>query len=95
MLELITDFVGTDSMGSKVEIEIKAIDGSWQRPYYRQTEDIIGNRKDVFDRVHDPKKVQIICDLSPVPTFLQRTIFKNITKGLDSNQLKKVNFLFD
>ena len=93
--KLIADFVSTDSTGSKVEIDIKAIDGNRQRSYYQQTKNIIKNIKEKFEVADDPNKVQMICNISAVPTFLQKTIFNNITKGLDSNQLKKVNFLFN
>ena len=92
--ESLADFVGKDSMGSKINIDIKAIDGSGRRPLDRQTQDINQNIKDLFDGADDPTKFQIICDISSAPTFLQETIIKNITQGFDSNQLKNINFLF-
>ena len=92
--ESLADFVGKDSMGSKINFDIKAIDGSGRRPLNRQTQDINQNIKDLFDRADDPTKFQIICDISSAPTFLQETIIKNITQGFDSNQLKNINFLF-
>ena len=92
--ESLADFVGKDSMGSKINIDIKAIDGSGRRPLDRQTQDINQNIKDLFDGADDPTKFQIICDISSAPTFLQKTIIKNITQGFDSNQLKNINFLF-
>ena len=92
--ESVADFVGTDCMGSKVDIDIKEIDGSGRRPLDRQTQDINANIKDLFDGADDPTKLQIIYDISAAPTFLQRTIIKNITHGFDSNQLDNINFLF-
>lgn len=92
--ESLTDFVGKDSMGSKINFDIKGIDGSGRRPLDRQTQDINQNIKDLFDGADDPTKFQIICDISSAPTFLQKTIIKNITQGFDSNQLKNINFLF-
>jgi len=92
--ESLADFVGKDSMGSKINFDIKAIDGSGRRPLDRQTQDINQNIKDLFDGADDPTKFQIICDISSAPTFLQKTIIKNITQGFDSNQLKNINFLF-
>ena len=89
------DFVGTDCMGSKVEIDTKEIDGSGRRPLDKQTQDINANIKDLFDGADDPTKLQIICDRSAAPTFLHRTVIKNITHGFDSNQLANINFLFD
>jgi hypothetical protein len=86
------DFVGTDRRGSKVDIDIKKIDGSGRRPLAQQTEDINAN---IFDGADDPTKLQIICDISAAPTFLQRTVIKNITHEFDSNQLNNINFLFD
>ena len=82
-------------MGSKVDIDIKAIDESGRRPLDRQTQDINTNIKDLFDGADDPTKLQIICDISATPTFLHKTIIKNITHGFDSNQLNNINFLFD
>ena len=61
----------------------------------RQTQDINQNINDLFDGADDPTKLQIICDISAAPTFLHRTIIKNITHGFDSNQLDNINFLFD
>ena len=92
--ESLADFVGKDSMGSEINFDIKAIDGSGRRPLDRQTQDINQNIKDLFDGADDPTKFQIICDISSAPTFLQETIIKNITQGFDSNQLKNINFLF-
>ena len=92
--ESLADFVGKDSMGSKIDFDIKAIDGSGRRPMDRQTQDIHENIKDLFDSADDPEKLQIICDISAAPMFLQETIIKNITRGLDSDQLKNINFLF-
>lgn len=92
--ESLADFVGKDSIGSKINIDIKGIDGSGRRPLDRQTQDINQNIKDLFDGADDPTKFQIICDISPAPTFLHQTIIKNITQGFDSNQLKNINFLF-
>ena len=92
--ESLADFVGKDSMGSKINFDIKAIDGSGRRPLDRQTQDINQNIKDLFDGADDPTKFQIICDISSAPTFLQETIIKKITQGFDSNQLKNINFLF-
>ena len=67
-------------MGSKITFNIKAIDGSGRRSLDRQTQDINQNIKDLFDGADDPTKFQIICDISSVPTFLQKTIIKNITQ---------------
>ena len=85
--ESVTDFVGKDCIGSKIDIDIKTIDGSGRRPINRQTQDINQNIKDLFDGANDPQKFQIICDISAAPTFLHKTIIKNITQGFDSNQL--------
>ena len=81
-------------MGSKINFDIKAIDGSGRRPLGRQTQDINQNIKDLFDGADDLQQVQIICDISSAPTFLQKTIIKNITQGVDSEQLENINFLF-
>nr|YP_003734626.1 hypothetical protein KrfoC_p116 [Kryptoperidinium foliaceum]ADI40411.1 hypothetical protein [Kryptoperidinium foliaceum] len=89
------DFVGKDSMGSKINIDIKAIDGSGRRPLDRQTQDINQNIKDLFDGADDPTKLQIICDISALPSLLADSMIKNITKGLASNQLDNISFLFD
>lgn len=69
VLELEADLVTKDSMNSKIHIDIKRIDGSGRRFFYRQTSDINENIKDLFYRVDNLKKVKIICDLSPPPTL--------------------------
>lgn len=56
------DYVSTDSTGSLVNIDLKAIDGSGRRPIDRQTPDINQNI-DLFDRADDPAKLHIICDI--------------------------------
>lgn len=89
------DFVGKDSMGSKINIDIKAIDISGRRPLDRQTQDINENIKDLFDGADDSTKLQIICDISALPSFLANSVIKNITKGLTSDQLDNISFLFD
>jgi hypothetical protein len=89
------DYVGTDSTGAQIEFEIKGIDGSGKRAYNRQTNNIIENIKDLFDVTEDPKKLQVICDISMAPTFLQKIIFNNMTKALDSDQRTQVDFLFN
>ena len=43
-----TDFVGKDSTGSKICIDLKAIDGSGFRPMDRHTQDINRNIRDLF-----------------------------------------------
>lgn len=88
------NFVGKDSMGSKINIDMKAIDGSGRRPLDRQTQDINQNIKDLFDGAADPTKLHIICDISTALTVLHKTIIKNTTQEFDSNQLKKITFLF-
>jgi len=88
------DFVVTDSRGSRIGIDIKAIDGSGRRPLDRQTQDIHTSLKTLLDKnVDDPQDLQIFCDISVVPPFLHKTLIKNITRGLDSDQLKNVTFL--
>lgn len=94
LLESRTDFVGYFK-GSKINIDIKAIDGSGRRSLDRQTQDINQNIKNLFDGADDPLKLHIICDISETPTFFQDTVIKNITEGLDSDQLDNINFLFD
>ena len=89
------DFVGTDCMDSKVKIDIKGINRSGRRPLSQQTQDINENIKDLFEGADDLTKLQIICDISVAPTFLHRTIIKNITHGFDSNQLDNINFLLN
>lgn len=89
-----SDFVCKDSMGSQINLELKAIDGSGRRPLNRQTQDINQHIKSLFNGADDPTKFLIICDISDAPTFLQETIMKNITQGFDSNQLKNINFVF-
>ena len=93
--ESLADFVGKDSMGSKINIDIKAIDGSGRRPLDRQTQDINQNIKDLFDGADDPTKFHIICDISVLPSFLKDVVIKNITQGLASNQLDNISFLLD
>ena len=93
--ESVTDFVGKDCIGSKIDIDIKTIDGSGRRPINRQTQDINQNIKDLFDRADDPTKLQIICDISALPSFLEDAVIKNITQGLASNQLDNISFLLD
>lgn len=93
--ESLADFVGKDSMGSKINIDLKAIDGSGRRPLDRQTQDINQNRKDLFDGADDPTKLHIICDLSALPSFLEDVVIKKITEGLASNQLDNISFLLD
>ena len=56
--------------------------------------DINSSIKDAFVAADDPSKLQIICDLEVVEPFLQPTVMKNITHGLDSNALQNTNFLF-
>jgi hypothetical protein len=92
--ESVADFVGKDCIGSKIDIDIKAIDGSGRRPLNRQIQDINQNIKDLFDGADDPQKFQIIFDILAAPTFLHKTIIKNIIQGFDSNQLNNINFLF-
>lgn len=72
--ESLADFVVKDSRGSKINIDIKAIDGSRRRPLDRQTQDINQNIKDLFDRADDPTKLQIICDISALPSFLEDVV---------------------
>ena len=91
--ESVSDYICTDSTNSKIDINIKAIDPSGRRSLDRQTADINEHIKDLFDSADDPTKSQIICDISTTPTFLHRAIYKNITKGIDPQQLKNINFL--
>lgn len=93
--ESLADFVGKDSMGSKINIDIKAIDGSGRRPIDRQTQDINQNIKNLFDGADDPTKFHIIYDISVLPSFLKDVVIKNITQGLASNQLDNISFLLD
>jgi hypothetical protein len=88
----LADFVGKDFMGSKINIDIKVIDESGQRPLNRQTQDINQNIKDLFDGADDSTKLQIICYISALPSFLENTVIKNITQGLASNQLDNISF---
>ena len=90
-----SDYVGTDRVGSKVDIEIKAIDGSGRRPFMRQTQDSNANIKNLYDGADDPTKLRIIYDISEVPGFMHGTVIKNITQGFDSKQLENITFLFD
>jgi pyruvate-formate lyase-activating enzyme len=78
-----------------INIDIKAIDRSVRRPLNNQTQDINQNIKDLFDCADDPTKVQVICDISALPPFLEDVVIKNITQGLDSDQLENISFLLD
>lgn len=49
--------------------------GNGRRPYDRQTQDIIGNIKNLLGNVEDVTDVQIVCDISPAPEFLHKTIY--------------------
>lgn len=89
------DFVGIDATGKKVEIDVKAFNGNGQRPYDRQTQDIIGNIKNLLGKVEDVTKVQIVCDISPTFCFLHKTRYNDMVKGLNSTELKQVKFLFE
>lgn len=93
--ESLTDFVGKDSMGSKIKIDFKAINASGHRTLDRQTQDINQNIKDLFESADDSTKLQIICDISELPSFLKNTVIKNITHGLASEQLDNISFLWD
>jgi hypothetical protein len=90
-----SDFVAKDSAGSKIDIDVKAFDGSGKRPYHLQTEDIIEVIKNEFNHVEDPNNVRVICDIALALLFYHKKIYNNITEALDSNELNKVDFLFD
>ena len=70
------------------------IKGNGRRPIHRQAQDINRNIKELYEDLNDPTSLRIIADISSVPSFLQEIVFKNITQGLDSDQLNNINFLF-
>lgn len=61
---------------------------------YQQSKNINDHIKRLFSKAENPENLQVICDISEAPAFLQFDIIKNITEGLDSTQLDHVNIVF-
>lgn len=95
MSESKSDFIGETGDGTKIEIEIKGIEGTGKQPLEEQTANIIANIKDDILNAKDPSKFKTICDLSTIPNFFRKKAYTDISNGLEPSELAQTDFLFD
>ena len=50
--------------------------------------------KGVLDSLNENTDMQVLCDISEIPSYLTAIVRKNITRGLTHAQLLRFNFVY-